>query len=249
MKKDIGPLLVPAVKERLNEKILSQIKGLILSSHIETGQRLPSERELSRRLKVSRGVVREALRSLEQSGLIEIKAGAKGGAFVTRKMHLPLFSSVQDLLKSRELTLSHFFEGRRAIETYTVRCAAEKATPEDLERLTRINQELLKGTDDKMKLREENAAFHLTIAELSGNPLLKLILQSLFELLNRLWRDSLQSKKFVEETYKRHESLIEALKKRNISLSERLMSIDVSFTEKLRKRKLAPGRTSSLTGR
>jgi len=83
--------LAPIRKTRLNEEVVARIKRLIYSKELKVGEKLPSERDLAARLKVSRVIVREALRSLEQSGLIEIRPGLTGGAFVVYNLQKPLF--------------------------------------------------------------------------------------------------------------------------------------------------------------
>jgi DNA-binding FadR family transcriptional regulator len=231
------PLLIPPSKERLNAKILSQIKRFIFSSKINNGQKLPSERELSIRLKVSRVVVREALRSLEQSGFVEIKTGAKGGSFVTENLHLPLANCVFDLMTNNKLTLSHFVEVRKTIETCTVRLAVQRGTPKDYEKLNQINRDLLEGIQHRAKFRELNRDFHVMIAEMSGNPLLKLIVQSILELLMKLRPDFYQPARFIRSTYERHVALIKSMKEGNIALCEELMTIDAQSTKELKTRK------------
>jgi GntR family transcriptional repressor for pyruvate dehydrogenase complex len=237
MKKKILRSLIPPEKKRLNENIVSQLKALIFSNQIAVGEKLPSEREIAERLNVSRVVVRESLRSLEQSGLIETKPGKAGGAFITHNFHKPFFESTYDLLSKGQLTMSHFFEARKATECFGIRLATRNLTPGDIERLKVINRKLLEELGDKMKLREHNLAFHLAIAEISRNPLIKLIVHSLLDLLNQLRPGSWQSSKFIRDTYKRHEKIIEAMRMGDVELCERLMALDTEYTKRLKNRK------------
>ncbi len=234
----LGELLTPLRKERLNEKVASQIKSLIFSNEIGTGQKLPPERDLARRLQVSRVIVREALRSLEQSGLIEIRPGMTGGAFVVYHLHMPFFNTARDLITSGKVSLSHFVGARRAIECFSVRLATENATLKDIERLHRINETFFEHIAEPAKFRKHHAAFHIRIAELSRNPLITLMVQSVFELLNRLRPDTFQSERFIRDTYKRHEAIVEAMKKKDIHLCEQLMAADTEATKRLRNFKL-----------
>ncbi len=84
MKEDIAKLLSPPRKAKLHESIVSQLKGLIHSKKLAVDDKLPSERELANLFSVSRVVVRESIQALEQAGLIEIRTGPSGGAFVVR---------------------------------------------------------------------------------------------------------------------------------------------------------------------
>ncbi|MEW6663965.1 MAG: FadR/GntR family transcriptional regulator [Thermodesulfobacteriota bacterium] len=225
--------LTPIRKTRLNEEVVTRIKRLIYSKELKVGEKLPSERDLAARLKVSRVVVREALRSLEQSGLIEIRPGLAGGAFVVYNLQKPLFDCVYDLFSGGSLTLSHFTEARRAIECFAIRRAVENATDESIERLHQINESMV-ADFDRERFVAQNLLFHTTIAELSENPLLSLLVQALFDLLKRLRPDFVQRAKFMRETHKRHKAIIEALRQKNASLCEELMALDVAHTRKLR---------------
>jgi GntR family transcriptional repressor for pyruvate dehydrogenase complex len=234
MDQSILQFLTPPKKERLSNKIASQIKTLIFSENIEVGDKLPPERELADLMGVSRAVVGEALRSLEQSGLIEIKQGPSGGAFVTYNLYKPFLDSIYDLFREGKLTLHHFYEARRAIECASVRLAVENVSPNDIRRLEKINQKLLDDIDDNTRLRENNMAFHMGIADISGNPLITIMIQSLIELLNTLYPQSMQASAFIKDTYKRHEAIINAMKDKDVKLCEELMSIDTEHTKKLR---------------
>jgi len=227
--------LTPVSRESLNEQIVSQIKALIYSKGIGVGKKLPSERELAQHFKVSRAIVREALKSLKQSGLVDIRTGARGGSFVVAEHHIPLFQVSYDLFSAGELTLSNFYEARNAIECSTVRLAASKATSEDIGRLRVINNMLVNEQTDPAKLGEYNTAFHVAIAEMSRNPLMHLIVQSVMSLLGALFTgwDHVRTRKSMNAMYKRHQAIIEAMEKHDINRCEELMSEDTSYTERL----------------
>ncbi len=178
-------------------------------------------------------VVRYALRSLEQSGLIEIPPGSLGGAFVTYNLYKPFFNSIYDLFREGKLTLHHFFEVREAIECYSIKLAVKRVDRKDLLKIERINRKLIDDIEDKTKLRENNLAFHLAIADISGNPLIKMMVQSLIELLNTLYPQSRQSSEYIRNTFHRHEAIIQALKERDGEQCEKLMAIDTEYTKKL----------------
>src|SRR3954452_11687263 len=82
----------------MSEAIVEQIRGLIRSDQLRPGDRLPSERDLGERLGVSRVTVREALRGLGANGLVTIRVGARGGAFVTAPTSAQVGEGISDLL-------------------------------------------------------------------------------------------------------------------------------------------------------
>ena len=222
-------------RTRLNEQVVAQIKNLIFSHELTVGEKLPSERELAANMAVSRVVVREALRSLEQSGLIEIRPGLAGGAFVVYDLQKPLFGFVYDLFRAGSLSIPHFAEARRVVESFTVRRAAETATAESIGRLRTINEEMARAVEDDQRFVALHSEFHKEIAHFSDNPLLNLFVEALFELLSRLRPNpSFYDRKFIMETYERHRAIIEALSQKDVALCEALMIADVEHTKRLR---------------
>jgi GntR family transcriptional regulator, transcriptional repressor for pyruvate dehydrogenase complex len=244
-------LLLPANQAQLHEQIVSQIKGLIMSNGIEVGQRLPSERDLAQQFKVSRVVVREALKSLEQSGFVVRRTGAAGGAFVTDNHYLPFFNSAYDLFKGGKLTLAHFHEARSAVECKSASLAALRAKPEDIRRLRELNKKLIERPAEQRHLNEAAVAFHVAIAEISGNPLVRLMIQSLIELFVKLYSGlvkhraiggKLRSEQievatltdFIRDTHKIHEEIIDAIEAADQSRAEELMAADTAVPRKKR---------------
>ena len=233
-----APILARLSKEKLNEKIVSRIKELIFANELQIGHKLPSERELMEQTGVSRAVVREALRSLEQSGLVEVRQGATGGAFVISDLAKPIFNSAYDLYGQGKLTLAHFVEVRKAIECVSVRGAAEKASPGDISRLHDLNEAYLKEIEDNLKHRQYAEAFHVAVAEVSGNHLSKLLVGALFRLLDALRPNSVQAKKFKRDTYMLHKKIIEAMERKDADLCEHLVAKDIERTGMLERSRI-----------
>lgn len=235
----ITPLLTPPKRERLPDTIAAQLRALIVSKKIKVGDKLPTERELAESLLVSRVVIKQALRVLEQSGFVEIKPGSRGGAFVTYNFYKPFFTAIQDLFHEGSLNLNHFYEARMAIETCSIRLAADKITRKDIENLHALNEKIIAEIEIPSKLHENNMAFHLAIAEISANPLIKYMVQSLLELLSVVWDThypgATQTPQFIKDVYSRHQELIEALVKKDKELCEKLITQDTEFTKNLKK--------------
>ena len=243
-------LLAPASRKPLHEEIASQIKELIMSNGIEVGQRLPPERDLAQQFMVSRTVVREALNSLTQSGFILRRTGATGGAFVADNYHLPFFNSVYDLLKGGKLTLAHFYEARQAVECRSASLAARRAKPEDIRRLRELNKRLLELPAEPKYANESSIAFHVAVAEISGNPLIVLIIQSLVGLLVTLYpnlakpgqagkelnRQLRVSGSFLRDLYKTHEDIVDAIEAGDQFRSEELMAAHTILSKKIKSR-------------
>ena len=232
MEKIFAEHLVPPRRERLPDIIASQIKKLIISKKISEGEKLPSERELSDQLRVSRVVIKQALMSLEQSGFVKIKRGPKGGAFVIDHKYKPFSDHIRDLHREGELTLDHFFEARRIIAAFSVKLAAEKANEADIKILEDINGKLLEDIRDPGELWKQTRAFHIAIADIAGNPLIKSMVQSLLDNFITFWKinhpafNESEVLSFKKDTYRLHKQIIEAIKDRDIKKCEELIVQD-----------------------
>src|SRR4051812_3996312 len=102
--KGTGDLFSPVSVNRISEVIVEQVRLLIREGKLVPGDRLPSERSLCERFGVSRVTVREALRVLEANGLVEIRVGARGGAFVTLPSSERLGEGLAELLTLAPMT-------------------------------------------------------------------------------------------------------------------------------------------------
>lgn len=222
-------------RERLSFQISSQIKKLIISKNLQVGEKLPSERELSTQLGVSRVVIREALRSLEQAGFLEIRPGQKGGSYVSNSMDKPLFDSIYDLLQDGDLSLQHFSEVRRAIESDCIEMAVPKITDADIDALISINEKFLESVPESEQYHAYNMEFHMKIVEITGNPLMRLLVGALLNILKAFYPIPRRTKRFVKDIHERHLIIINALRKRDILLCRKLIVKDISHTENLLK--------------
>jgi GntR family transcriptional regulator, transcriptional repressor for pyruvate dehydrogenase complex len=149
----------------LVEKVCDQLAKIIRLDQEEDDGWLPTERELSAQLGVSRSVVREAAKRLESQGLVEIQHGV--GIKAVDKLHKPLNGSLALLIPDAEERLRQL--------------AAENATAAQLRTLRRIHQQLIDAPDNARAI-EADMAFHRALAEASGNQMFRLILDSLAEI-------------------------------------------------------------------
>lgn len=223
------PEFASLYRDKLTTLVVAQVKGLIFSKNIAVGEALPSERNLATQLDVSRSVVREALQSLELSGFIEIRRGSGGGSFVVDRLHKPLYNSIVDLMKSGRLDVRQFTEARVAIECYCLRLAMDRVQEKDLLKLEAIN------TADKETLSpasrvEHNESFHITIAELSGNSLLVLMLKSLLDILKEAPFRAPRRAAFFKKSKAGHEEIVESMRQKDWARCEKLLVENIQLT-------------------
>ncbi|GGI02380.1 FadR/GntR family transcriptional regulator [Egicoccus halophilus] len=170
----------PVQTGRVSGAIVRQAESAIISGRLQVGERLPPERELAEQFGVSRVTVRDALRVLEAKGLIRIRAGAKGGAFVTTPPPTMLREGLANLLILSDVTAMDVTEVRLALEVEAVRLACTRATDDDIRALLDIctrTESALQTGDYDIRL---SAEFHVRLAAASHNPAFALVVEALY---------------------------------------------------------------------
>ncbi|HTO13955.1 MAG TPA: FCD domain-containing protein [Candidatus Binatia bacterium] len=120
---------------RVYEQIVAHIERTIFEGRLRQGQKLPPERQLARDLKASRVAVREALRTLELRGLVEVRQGSTGGYFVREADDRALVRDLATLFRLGRLSRAQLIEARRLIEPEVAFLAAQRATDAELKDL------------------------------------------------------------------------------------------------------------------
>src|SRR5881398_1045890 len=165
----------PARRLRTLDDVFLQIRDAILAGEIAEGARLPNERDLAERFGVGRPTVREALRSLEALGIVEIRTGRSGGAYAARPSEATLGSALSTLVSLRGASAQELAEFRLSFEADTAWWAARRADGDDiaaLDQLVAETQRLLEpGADDWTPLTEADARWHEALARATKNRL------------------------------------------------------------------------------
>ena len=181
--KKISTQFQPLNEKRNFEKIVDLLKEKVFSGEFGPGHRLPAERELAEALKVSRLSVREAYRALEMFGMVEIRRGNEGGAFIRGPSRHSIIQSVSDLFRFQGITLEEWNEARLLLELDIARLAIKRADARDIEHLEDLIGKAYKKIDDGIPAHEEHIDFHLAFAELARNPILYTAYNSMMDLL------------------------------------------------------------------
>jgi GntR family transcriptional repressor for pyruvate dehydrogenase complex len=193
-------------QNRIFQDVTRQIEEAILSRKLKVGDRLPSERELQETFRVSRGTLREALRVLEQKGLVTIKTGAKGGAVVREVTAEQASDSLSFLFRYHRVSLEDLAEFREGVEGNVTALAAERATAEDiaelrllLERASGLVEKGLGGWDEFLDADNE---LHMALARMARNPVYETVLQIVHDNIKPYYDTFLKrSKKTLKENY------------------------------------------------
>lgn len=173
--------------QNLHERATNVLKEAILSGKFRPGQGLPSESELCIQLGVSRTVVREAMRSLQARGFLEIRRGSKGGAFVLELNQTVICNNLSDVIRSRKVTIDHLAQARLYLEPEISRLAAINATETDIERLKSAVKDYEMAKDEE-QIITLNTLFHLCVGKACSNPFYSILLDVIMGLTEQLVR-------------------------------------------------------------
>jgi GntR family transcriptional repressor for pyruvate dehydrogenase complex len=226
-----GDLLSRVSVGRISEVIVDQVRLLIRSGQLTAGDRLPSERELCERFGVSRVTVREALRVLEANGLVDIRVGARGGAFVTAPSSRKVGEGIADLISLSSLSAVEVTEARMLFELGLVPLVCERATEEDIADLYAIcdrSSAALEGDDYPLAL---SAEWHARFARSTHNRAVALLAESLHDPMLRSLEQARSTapahgRRGVEE----HRALVDAVTQRDVHGATELMSTHLNRT-------------------
>lgn len=212
-------MIQPIIKNKLYENVSSQIIEMIKTGAWGEGARIPTEAKLASMFGVGRNSVREAVKSLQLSGILVSSPGL--GTFITQNAFQKIRNSeLLGLLSSGEY-LTDLIETRLALETNLARLAALRATPENIRGLEKTLEEM-RRCQDKNVLVEQGYRFHTQIAESTGNKILIGFYQSIAsQLLSQRDMDFL-----TLEIYQRdigeHAAILEAIREQD---GEKAMSL------------------------
>jgi GntR family transcriptional repressor for pyruvate dehydrogenase complex len=199
-------------EQRLSDKVAEQLTEAIMSGKLSPGSRLPSERELGERLKVSRTVIREAVRSLAAVGLVTVTAGR--GVEVAVDQRAVASQSIRLMVRGYgEIDYGTVHEVRVPIEAQAAALAAGRASPEEIELLRAIcdrHGEYI-AAGDLIAAGKEDLAFHDKVISLAGNPLLSAMYLSLAEVLNDVRSPARHDAGVAEAGLRAHRWLLDCL--------------------------------------
>jgi GntR family transcriptional repressor for pyruvate dehydrogenase complex len=204
---------------------------LIATGHLKAGDRLPSERELAQALKVGRSTVREALRSMESLGFVEVRAGE--GAYLMSpaapRLPDPLMA---ELFRTPSIQRT-LFEVRSALEPKLAALCARRATSEQITRMREALAKQEAGIRRAETGLSADVAFHALIAEAVGNEILSRNMQSLMDLLREGREESLWHEGRAALSLRQNQAILRAIEGRNPATAARQMREHIRAVERL----------------
>ncbi|WP_163505828.1 FadR/GntR family transcriptional regulator [Fodinicola acaciae] len=220
MPEDLFRELTPV---RTYELVVEQIAGLISSGEIAPGARLPPERELAQRFRVSRNVLREAFRVLEARGIVWSRAG--GGRFVRDANISARLSPAGVVLRLENAAILDILEARELLEVQVVRLAAERTDE-------RRGAAVLAAAEVSTGGWQANAAFHRALAAATGNFMLEHLVGLQLDLLSDIRQRAHYSQESAEAGLAEHRAIAEAVVRGDVDAAEAAMRDHLTHTRK-----------------
>lgn len=217
-------------RNKVYEQVARQIERLIVNK-LNPGDKLPPERELAEMLKVSRGSIRDAIRSLELAGLVEPRQGA--GTIVREMNAEARINSIAAALKRRKESVSEFLDFRKMLEPPLAARAATHASPEEISEMEAIlRRQEEKHTHGKPAVAED-ADFHYNVALASGNRVVLKVIDVVMDLLRETRTRSLQVSGRSQKSLDGHHQILDAIKRHDSEAAKAAMLRHIEDVEEI----------------
>ncbi len=217
-------------RNRIYEEIARQIEKMI-AEKMKPGDKLPPERQLAEMFGVSRSSIREAIRKLELTGMVEARQGL--GTVVRERSADAMVNPLTAILLQKRKLVGELLDVRKMIEPPLAARAAMHATPEEvgeMESILRRQQERMRGGDLAV---EEDSEFHYAIALAADNSVVLKVLDVLMDLLRDTRERSLQVEGRPEKSMAGHQEILDAIRRRDAAGAEAAMCRHIESVEKI----------------
>lgn len=230
--KDVKKVMdsIPVKSPKVYEIIFNQIKESFISGELKPGDKLPPERELSNRFKVSRTSIREALRVLEINGVIEVRPG--DGTFIRKSDVQSLIEQLSaSIIKAEDNMVYEMLEVRRVIETECAFLAAQRANSLDLQNILKALEEMARSEHDEELGLRADLHFHYSIAQATNNS----IFAGLVHTLSDQMKDTIRATRrhrfakpgHFQETLQEHKEIFHSIALKEADKAKQLMDAHI----------------------
>lgn len=226
--KKSSPLAIKPLKR--SDLVAQEIKRMITERNLSLGDRLPRESELQEQFQVSKGTVREALKSLEVQGLITISTGPSGGGTIVEVPLDRTLQFMQNYLFFQEVSIDNIYAVRMQLEPELAAGAVPHLTEADFEALEHSITccDPTSSNDNLIMQRHEDVNFHDILAAANPNPFLRFTCELINEMIRQLIvfgnrTPKTEHRRFGEENANYHREIVQAARERDVERVRTLM--------------------------
>ena len=226
----------PIHTRRAFEEICERIREQLALGVLKPGDKLPPERDLAQQLGVSRNVLREALRSLEMAGILRLRKGVKGGAFIREGDTGRMNEVMRDMLSLGTISVRELSEARINVIDLVVRLACVAARQRDFEALeANIERTDVATREGRLLDRVEcSREFYRLLAESTGNKVIAMMVNSVTEIHMRfVYAKVASSGAATPRLTDKRRQFLAALRARDVTAATRLMRIHVESVQRM----------------
>jgi len=221
----------PLASKRAFEEISDQIKELIQSGVFKSGDKLPPERELAKQFNVGRMAVREALRVLEDSDLINVKQGSSGGSFINAPKTSNIFKTLTTFANLSKITPEQLTEARLAVELSSIELVIKRITRKELDQLKQIIDGTQKAIGGPAVPISSYTNFHLALVRATGNPLLESFLAAIINIdlgyMGRKKPNKETALKHIED----HQVIYQSILKKDVNTAKNILKSHILYVD------------------
>jgi len=206
----------------LSQQIADHLEEVILSSPTSRiSEKLPSEMKLAKQYNVSRPIIREAMKLLQERGLLTLKNGS--GAYITRPETNTVMNAVSRIMQADKISAEELTQMRGILELSSVDLAVQQITDEQLQEMKRIITTFSDTTLPLKKRVSLDESFHIAIAQASGNNLMVMFITVLTSLLRDYMGKGVLVDGGIDDGIRRHQEIFFALEKHDAQAAHQAM--------------------------
>jgi GntR family transcriptional repressor for pyruvate dehydrogenase complex len=232
-------------RARLYAIVAEEIEKAILEGQYEVGARLPSEQSMADQFEVSRNVVREALKVLQERNLVEVLDGS--GAYVASPNPAAPRNALGRYIRQigANSAIDALYETRIALEGLNARLAAQRATPDQIDEMAATLERMQNNMDSSARWTEADLDFHLTVARATNNPFQLLLLDPLIGQMREVIAEGFDQPGATQKGLAAHIHLLECIRSHDPEEAYKTMVDHLLYSQATIKRMLSVSEKSS----
>lgn len=215
-----------------SETVVFRLREMIRHGELNSGDKLPPERDLARKMGVSRPTLRSGIRSLAAIGLLKSRRGS--GTFVAEAKESPTLdgSQLKMLASLHNFSSDEMFEARIALEMYLAGCAAARATAQQINFMAEEIAGMFASLEKPEQFLKHDMNFHRTIAVASGNQILTALMNMVTQVLLETRSKTVNRAKDLKEAAEMHRKIYRAIRQKNTEAAQQAMREHLLATQK-----------------